>query len=115
MMDAVKYLHDPSRGWYEGRYEETAAYEKTITANTNAIVISALVHKKIGKFYDLSLRTTYSDVLLKDVFSRPGQCFPDDRQVCSLDKKAGMTPSEDFIEIKENPEKGIHKNEESKR
>jgi len=84
MMEVIEHLYDSERGWYEGRYEETSAYEKTITASTNAIVLSALTHKKIGKFYTVKHDETYSDILLKDMFSRPGQCFPADRKICVI-------------------------------
>jgi len=48
LIDAVKDLYDPEKGWYSGFYEELKRPNKVITANTNAIILEALCFKKYG-------------------------------------------------------------------
>ncbi len=45
--------YDPERGWYSGIYESGGGYNKAITANTNGIIMSLLLHKKYGEFYSI--------------------------------------------------------------
>lgn len=47
----VNTAYDPERGWYSGIYENGGGYNKAITANTNGIILSLLLHKKYGEFY----------------------------------------------------------------
>jgi hypothetical protein len=76
LIRSVKELYDPKRGWYEGRYELTGAYEKTISCSTNAFILQALAHKRFGKLYTLGSGTTYRSILLQDYFRNPGKCNP---------------------------------------
>jgi len=48
LIDAVKELYDPDKGWYSGIYEQSKKPNKAITANTNAIILEALCFKKFG-------------------------------------------------------------------
>lgn len=75
-------LFNPDRGWYEGRLESTGGYEETISCTTNAVVLEALLYKTIGKIYQVTSETSHYQILLKDEFSRPGQCFPPEREQC---------------------------------
>ncbi|MBO0613428.1 MAG: hypothetical protein RL122_1141 [Pseudomonadota bacterium] len=52
----VSSAYDPERGWYSGIYESGGGYNKAITANTNGIVLSLLLHKKYGEFYPMCKR-----------------------------------------------------------
>ncbi len=53
LIDAVKPLNDPARGWYSGLYEATGKPNKAITGNTNAIILETLCYKKFGKHIQL--------------------------------------------------------------
>ncbi|MFM2317830.1 MAG: hypothetical protein RLZZ215_451 [Pseudomonadota bacterium] len=52
----VSTAYDPERGWYSGIYENGGGYNKAITANTNGIILSLLLHKKYGEFYPICKR-----------------------------------------------------------
>lgn len=75
LMVLVKELYDPQRGWYEGRYELTSAYEKTISLKTNAGVLEALLYKKNGKLYKAGDSKQYRDVKFNARFDHPGRCL----------------------------------------
>ena len=49
LMEEVKSLHDPAKGWYSGRYEESGEPNRAITCNTNAIVLESLCRKALGR------------------------------------------------------------------
>jgi hypothetical protein len=53
LLDAVKKLYDPAKGWYSGVFETSKAVNDAITANTNAIILEALCFKKYGKLLSL--------------------------------------------------------------
>ena len=74
-MVLVKELYDPQRGWYEGRYELTSAYEKSISLKTNAGVLEALLYKQNGKLYQLGKTKEYRDVKFNSRFDHPGRCL----------------------------------------
>lgn len=80
LITVVDQLYNPKRGWYEGRYEESGAYEKAISSATNAMVLEALYYKKNGKIYQPFQGKSYSDVKLEDFFKHPGKCFPENYQ-----------------------------------
>ncbi|MCP4325175.1 MAG: DUF3131 domain-containing protein [Alteromonadales bacterium] len=75
LMVLVKELYDPQRGWYEGRYEISGAYEKSISLKTNAGVLEALLYKQRGKLYKASQELEYRDIQFNSRFSHPGQCL----------------------------------------
>lgn len=56
LVDAVKGLYDPEKGWYSGFYEKAQTPNTVLTANTNAIILEALHFKKFGR-----LLAIYSD------------------------------------------------------
>ncbi len=74
LLTLVRELYDPNRGWYEGRYETSSAYEKSITLKTNAGVLEALLYKVDGKLYKSKRRKEYRDVQFDSRFSHPGKC-----------------------------------------
>jgi hypothetical protein len=53
VLDAVKNLYNPERGWYSGLYEKTGKPNTAITANTNAIILEALCYKQYGRLINL--------------------------------------------------------------
>ena len=60
LMILVKELYNPQRGWYEGRYEVSGAYEKSISLKTNAGILEALLYKQRGKLYKESEKNRIS-------------------------------------------------------
>jgi hypothetical protein len=76
LIDMVTPLHDPDRGWFEGRYERTGGYEKTLSSATNAMVLQALLHKAKGRIYRDSNVVTLAEVKLGNEFENPGRCLP---------------------------------------
>ncbi|ABV85623.1 DUF3131 domain-containing protein [Shewanella pealeana] len=75
LMVLVQELYNPQRGWYEGRYEATSAYEKSITLKTNAGVLEALLYKANGKLYQAKNNKEYRDVRFNSRFNHPGKCL----------------------------------------
>ncbi|MBA5760794.1 DUF3131 domain-containing protein [Vibrio sp. 404] len=75
LMTLVKELYDPQRGWYEGRFEMTSGYEKSLSLKTNAGVLEALLYKQHGKLYQSSEDKEYRDVQFNSRFSHPGHCL----------------------------------------
>jgi len=53
LLERIRPLHDPERGWYSGLYEKSQRPNKAITANTNAIVLEALAYKRFGKLVQM--------------------------------------------------------------
>lgn len=49
LMEEIKELHDPEKGWYSGRYETSGAPNRAITCNTNAIILESLCRKAWGQ------------------------------------------------------------------
>lgn len=48
LFNAVRSAYDPDRGWFSGIYESGIGYNKAITANTNGVIMSALLYKMYG-------------------------------------------------------------------
>ncbi|GBC60644.1 DUF3131 domain-containing protein [Desulfonema ishimotonii] len=53
LIEKIKGLNDPDRGWYSGLYETPEIPNKTITGNTNAIILECLCYIKLGKHVTL--------------------------------------------------------------
>jgi len=51
LLATLRSLHDPDRGWFEGRYEESGLPEPALSAATNALVLEALLHKVQGRLH----------------------------------------------------------------
>jgi len=75
LMKTMGLSYEPERGWYEGRYEKTGAYETTFTLSTNATVLEALLYKKTGPMASRDRRYGYFDAQLADPFTNHGTCF----------------------------------------
>ena len=76
LMDVVQELYDSQRGWYEGRYETTADYDRTISITTNAIVLAALAYKQDGPLFEAPTQNQYALSKLSDKFLHPNGCLP---------------------------------------
>ncbi len=49
LIESVKQLYDPNKGWYSGYYEALKKTNEALSANTNAIILEALCFKKFGR------------------------------------------------------------------
>lgn len=54
LLDHVKGLFDPDKGWYSGRYESSLEPNRAVTCNTNGIVLESLCYKKVGRLIGMS-------------------------------------------------------------
>lgn len=82
LMKVTEALFDKDRGWYEGRYETSGAYERLISSHTNAMVLESLLYKTRGKLYLGKQRIGYFNVKLDKVYELPQHCLPPERAVC---------------------------------
>ena len=92
LLRLINTLYSEKRGWYEGRLEQTAGYDKSISLSTNAMVLMSLFYKTNGKIFRQLTGKTHADVIIGDDFRRPNGCFPPDREACPLtdsDAKSG--------------------------
>lgn len=76
LMDVIDELYDKNRGWYEGRYESTSDYERTISISTNTAVLEALTYKVYGPLFKMPEQNTYAITRLSDQFKHPNGCLP---------------------------------------
>ena len=53
LIDKIKNNYDEERGWYSGIYEINNIPNKSITCNTNAIILESLAYKKFGRFLNI--------------------------------------------------------------
>ncbi|HHL2712534.1 TPA: DUF3131 domain-containing protein [Yersinia enterocolitica] len=81
LMQLTQMQYDEQRGWYEGRYENNGAYNKTISLTTNAMVLETLLYKAAGSLINSDFTAGYLDVRMSDVFSRPQLCLPQERVI----------------------------------
>ena len=84
LLTSIQHLYTADRGWYEGRYEKSGAYDRTITLATNTMVLEALLYKATGKLYNHPNEPTYMEALLENIFKHPNRCFPPEREQCDL-------------------------------
>ncbi len=81
LMQTTDALFDAERGWFEGRYEATGAYDRTLTLSTNAAVLEALLYKAGGRIAPMKRHGGYYAVRMKDVFAGWASCLPIDHRV----------------------------------
>jgi hypothetical protein len=82
LMDAVGCLFDPERGWFEGRWEKTGGYVRTVSCATNAVVLESLLYKKNDKLFRPGKEKGVWEKVTADPFTPGGKCFPRERQDC---------------------------------
>lgn len=82
LLDNVRWLHDPDRGWFEGRREAGGGPEANITLSTNAAVLEALLFRAKGSFYQPDARPGLFAARTADPFERLGRCMPAERPAC---------------------------------
>ncbi len=80
LFDKVATAYDPEKGWYSGVYEGMLGYNTAITANTNGIVLQALLYKMYGPLHPLCRRCGHSSELRllegEPAAMAQRQCFP---------------------------------------
>jgi len=76
LVDAVKTLADPDKGIYEGYYEKDGRPIKSLTANTNGIVLETLLYKKQGKLVRPDGPRTLWDEVPNGEYPGNDQCLP---------------------------------------
>jgi hypothetical protein len=79
LMQAVRMLNDPAKGWFEGRFEKTGGPETTLSSTTNAVVLEALLYMKTGKLFRPASADGYYSTALRSEFSGPQTCLPQTR------------------------------------
>ena len=84
LIDSLEMLYSKKRGWYEGRYERTGGYDRTISATTNAVVLETLLHKVEGKLFQALEGENYLSIRLMDAFQHPGKCFTPKQPICTV-------------------------------
>lgn len=83
LVDTVRLLFDPDRGWYEGRYEQGGGPNATLTLGTNAAILETLLFKARGVLYDRGGPAPgLFQVRTGDAFNRVGRCWPAERGTC---------------------------------
>jgi len=82
-IESIRWLHDPDRGWFEGRFEAGGAPLSNITLATNASVLEALCFRAKGVLCPGQPRVEglWRDEL-KNSFARHDQCLPNERKAC---------------------------------
>jgi len=82
LLASVQTLHEPDRGWYEGRLEQGGAPQANITLSTNAAVLECLLFRQKGVLYRAEERAGLFAQRTSDVFQRAGRCTPPERAAC---------------------------------
>ncbi len=82
LIEAVRHLHDPDRGWFEGRLEATGGPLPHVTLATNADVLRSLLFKAKGPLATSQPNPGFYQRQLSDPFKRTDQCLPHERPAC---------------------------------
>jgi hypothetical protein len=84
LVDNVRFLYDPDRGWFEGRFEQGGGPNTNITLSTNAAILETLLFQARGTLHAQgSGRPGFFQVQTGDAFNRAGRCWPGERAGCS--------------------------------
>jgi hypothetical protein len=87
LMDAVRHLYDPDRGWFEGRFEQGGAPHPLLSLPTNAAVLQTLWRRAEGRpLYAGDGPAGWFQVRTADPFQRLGRCWPGERPACGADR-----------------------------
>lgn len=96
LFDKVASAYDPEKGWYSGVYESTLGYNTAVTANTNGIILEAMLYKLYGPLGPLCKRCGHSSLLTlldgenEDVAQR--QCYPQGSQCTRCGEMKRLLP-----------------------
>lgn len=96
LFDKVATAYDPEKGWYSGVYEGALGYNTAITANTNGIILEALLYKMYGPLHPLCRRCGHSSELRllegETAATAQRQCFPGGRSCARCAEPKKLTP-----------------------
>lgn len=81
LLDAVRWLYDPDRGWFEGRYEAGGPLAN-ITLATNAAVLETLLFRARGPLFAPGSQPGLFERRTADVFEQLHHCTPAEREGC---------------------------------
>jgi hypothetical protein len=82
LVESMQWMHDPDRGWFEGRLESGGGPLAMITLSTNAAVLEALLFREKGVLCPAQPRAGYWHAQQRDAFARRNQCLPGERPAC---------------------------------
>ena len=83
LVEGVRWLHDPDRGWFEGRFEQGGGPNTTISLSTNAAILEALLFQARGSFWRPGTAPAGPfQAQVADPFARQGRCWPGERPAC---------------------------------
>lgn len=95
LFDYVRNAYDPERGWYSGIYERGLGYNKAITANTNGIILSMMLHKRLGALNKICSSCQQGILLTPKVANAPeyeDRCLPGRQCANACPTPASTTP-----------------------
>ncbi|HRC57721.1 MAG TPA: DUF3131 domain-containing protein, partial [Kofleriaceae bacterium] len=83
LFDKIATAYDPDKGWYSGVYEGTQGYNTAVTANTNGIILEAMMYKVYGPLNSVCRKCGHSWELRRlegeSSDTERKQCFPQSR------------------------------------
>lgn len=82
LVERQRFLHDPDRGWFEGRFEQGGGPQANITLSTNAAVLEALLHQAKGVLFSGEPRRGLFERRTGDPFQQLNRCTPPERAAC---------------------------------
>jgi Protein of unknown function (DUF3131) len=96
LFDKVATAYDPDKGWYSGVFEGMLGYNTAITANTNGIILEALMYKMFGPLNATCRKCGHSWLFRRlegeDVNTERKQCFPQSRTCVRCVETRKLTP-----------------------
>ena len=79
LLDAVSSAYDPEMGWYSGVFEKGYGYNDIATANTNGVILTALLFKKYGSLNRLCKNCDLGIKFTPEIINAPenkDKCLP---------------------------------------
>ena len=83
LFQMVLSMQDPARGFYEGRYEKSGERINTFTANTQGIILEALLYKVQGKLLKFGAREGLWERTIRSEASSSEKCRPNGNRICT--------------------------------
>ena len=84
LIEGVRFLFDPDRGWYEGRLEAGGGPLANITLATNAAVLEVLLYQAKGPLLTVPGQPGHFAWRDGNVFARLERCLPSERAGCAV-------------------------------
>jgi hypothetical protein len=96
LFDKIATAYDPDKGWYSGVFEGMLGYNTAITANTNGILLEALMYKMYGPLNSTCHKCGHSWLFRRlegeDPNTERKQCFPQSRSCVRCGETRKLTP-----------------------